>query len=354
MKLSTTLIVKDELENLKSLIPILKQFSDEIVVVDTGSKDGTLEFLSLDKEIVLKQIKWEYNFSKARNYSLSLATKDFILWIDADDRITEENIEKLNLIKSKLNSKKLYFIKLLNQADSTISYQLRIFPNNRDIHFKYPVHEQITYPEQIYQIEFTNIEIVHIGYNNREDLEKKQVRNLKILENIEKKDYYINLQIAESYKILKKYINALKFFKKALNDPEIAEKNRELVGYILSEIYTILNLIGQESEAYSYLKIADDFSEFFPVIKYLLGKAFYKKNQLDKALSYFNEFLILHKNKIYFNPVPLKLEDSALYFIAKINIKMNNLETAKNILKYLLKKYPENKSYLRELKNATK
>lgn len=104
--ISTCIIVKNEIENIPGLVSDLRQFSEEIIIVDTGSTDGTLEWLEENKDNVLKldQFTWVDHFAEARNYSFSKATKDWIFWCDADDRISPELIEEIKELKKSINS----------------------------------------------------------------------------------------------------------------------------------------------------------------------------------------------------------------------------------------------------------
>lgn len=103
--ISTCIIIKNEIENIPDLINDLRQFSDEIIMVDTGSTDGTLEWLYENQDDVLKlyHYDWIDHFGEARNYSFSKATKDWIFWCDADDRISPELIEELIRLKDKID-----------------------------------------------------------------------------------------------------------------------------------------------------------------------------------------------------------------------------------------------------------
>ena len=98
--LSLCMIVKDEEKTLARCLNSVKSFIDEIIIVDTGSKDKTKEIAkSFNAQIY--DFKWISDFSAARNFSFSKATSDYILWLDGDDFIDDENISKIeNLLKS--------------------------------------------------------------------------------------------------------------------------------------------------------------------------------------------------------------------------------------------------------------
>lgn len=86
---SLCMIVKDEGETLRRCLDSAKGLVDEIVVVDTGSGDDTV---SIAREYTDKvyEFDWIEDFSAARNYSFSKAEMDYILWLDADDVIEED------------------------------------------------------------------------------------------------------------------------------------------------------------------------------------------------------------------------------------------------------------------------
>ena len=88
------MIVRNEEANLPhSLAPITPYF-DEVVVVDTGSKDATV---SLAKQYGAKVFEstWRNDFSYARNQSIERASGDWILWFDADNRMEIEDAKKI-------------------------------------------------------------------------------------------------------------------------------------------------------------------------------------------------------------------------------------------------------------------
>ena len=86
--LSVTLIVKNEAQNLARLLPQLT-FADEVIVVDTGSTDDTLTVAKKFTNNVYN-FTWCDDFSKARNYAISRATCDYVMWLDADDIVPDD------------------------------------------------------------------------------------------------------------------------------------------------------------------------------------------------------------------------------------------------------------------------
>jgi glycosyltransferase involved in cell wall biosynthesis len=97
------MIVKNEENTISRCLESVKDIVDEIIIVDTGSNDRTKEIVSNFKANIY-DFAWIDDFSAARNYSFSKATKDYILWLDADDVILPQDIEKFKQIKETLDT----------------------------------------------------------------------------------------------------------------------------------------------------------------------------------------------------------------------------------------------------------
>ena len=95
---SLCMIVKNEEENLGKCLKSLQGIVDEMIVVDTGSEDRTVD---IAKEFGAKvyDFKWTGDFSEARNYSFSLATCDYIYSADADEELDEDNRQRFIRLK---------------------------------------------------------------------------------------------------------------------------------------------------------------------------------------------------------------------------------------------------------------
>ena len=84
---SACMMVRNEQEMLPRCLDALKDVVDEIVIVDTGSTDRTMEIASSYDKVKIYEHPWEDDFSKHRNQSISYATKDWVLIIDADEEL---------------------------------------------------------------------------------------------------------------------------------------------------------------------------------------------------------------------------------------------------------------------------
>lgn len=95
--LSLCMIVKNEEKNLASAIQSVADIVDEIIIVDTGSTDGTIP-LAKDLATNFVQIPWNNDFSQARNISLEEARGKWILILDADEALHKNDLSKLKLL----------------------------------------------------------------------------------------------------------------------------------------------------------------------------------------------------------------------------------------------------------------
>ena len=96
------MIVKNEEDVIARCLESVKDIVDEIIIVDTGSTDQTKEIAQKFTNQIY-DFKWVNHFAKARNFSFSKATKDYQMWLDADDIITEEERAKILELKKTLD-----------------------------------------------------------------------------------------------------------------------------------------------------------------------------------------------------------------------------------------------------------
>lgn len=100
--ISLCMIVKNEEATIGRCLQCVKDIVDEIIIVDTGSSDKTKEIAKQYTDKIY-DFEWIDDFAAARNYSFSHATKDYIIWLDADDILLTEDIDKFKLLKETLD-----------------------------------------------------------------------------------------------------------------------------------------------------------------------------------------------------------------------------------------------------------
>jgi hypothetical protein len=184
------MIVRDEAEHLPACLASAAGLADEVVVVDTGSKDDTRP-IALAHGARVHDFPWEDNFAAARNESIRHARGRWILWLDADDRLTPESREKLgellrSISTSTENTAYLMTVSSPGPDGGPMFETLhaRLFQNDPRIRWEYRVHEQIV--PAIHRsggsLQDTDISIVHIGYAQPSAVTAKWTRNLRLLD----------------------------------------------------------------------------------------------------------------------------------------------------------------------------
>lgn len=270
MKISVCIITKNEENNINECLKSIYSKFDEIIVVDTGSNDKTKKIASEYTDKIFDFI-WCNDFSKARNYSLSKATNDWIIVIDADEIIVDIQMETLQRIIK--DEEKVGRIKRINSFEDDNETKKYIERVNRLFNKKYYEYEGIIHEQLINKNKSTyetiNIPITfdHIGYTkdvvNRTNKIQRNIRLLKEALKNNKSDSYINYQLGKSYFMDKDYENAYKYFYDAINK----ETNYSLefvVDLIVSFGYTFLNLKEYERaiELEKYNNYYDNISDY--------------------------------------------------------------------------------------------
>lgn len=97
-RISLCMIVRNEEVTLARCLASVKEAIDEIIIVDTGSTDRTKE-IATSFGAVLYDYEWIDNFGAARNYCFEQATQPFIMWLDADDVIEKDDLQRLKALK---------------------------------------------------------------------------------------------------------------------------------------------------------------------------------------------------------------------------------------------------------------
>lgn len=302
--ISVCIITKNESENLRKCLTSVSRYPAEIVVVDTGSTDDSIE---VAKEFTsnVYTFDWCDDFSAARNYAASVAPTDFILALDTDECVEEADFEKAEaLILSNPNATGRILIKnAFYQNDETMICSERIsrLYSRTNSSYDGKIHEQISATAHI-DIPIT---IFHTGYLiSEKDKKSKANRNLTLLINELTTNFsnynnpanysdddllklgYLTFQIGKVYYFTKDYVDAYNWFEYTLSlglDSSVSFMEETVTTFIYSSIKT-----GKASAA-------EFVTAYYEVYRYsadfllALGLLYMNLTEFDTAITTFNE-----------------------------------------------------------------
>lgn len=294
--ISLCMIVKNEENNLVRCLNSVKDVVDEIIIVDTGSSDGTVEIAkSFGANVYFHP--WEGDFSKARNYSMKYATGKWILILDADEEFEKCHGPKLNEIVRNNNSSVVSFVVKNLYKESTqecYANSIRLIRNFNGAYYDGIVHNALKYSgHNIY----TNISIIHYGYNGSSDkMEKKFIRTTTLLKKqVEKspEDPTPHRYLGMAYMGMNMYDEAITESKMAINftnEKDIKVYNILISFYIISASYLEKGRLG-ESEVYALksIEINDRFIDGYCILSFV----YYNQEEYDKFFFNSEKYLAL-------------------------------------------------------------
>src|SRR5690606_11261378 len=184
LDLSVCSIVRDEAANLPGMIACGPAGRVEWIVVDTGSRDATRELLA-GAGIEAADFPWRDDFSAARNHSLTLANRGWILWLDADDRVEDGFWDAIApLLDGPRLAYRLVVRSPRENSRGECFRQIRLFPNRLGIGFEGRIHEQLgtSLRKRKVAVEQLDLEILHLGYDTAAKREAKLKRNLALMD----------------------------------------------------------------------------------------------------------------------------------------------------------------------------
>ena len=215
MKLSVCLIVKNEADVLARCLNCARKFADEIVVADTGSDDGTVEIANRLADKVV-HFDWADDFAAARNFSFKHASCDLVMWLDADDVVTDVNAAKIAALKQREDfdvAYLLYAAAFDGDTPTFTYYRERIFRRALNPRWTGAVHEVVeTKGRIIYSDACIYHKKVKVGEPDRNlKIYLRQIREGKKLDARQKfyygRELYYNGLYAECAAVLERYLD---------------------------------------------------------------------------------------------------------------------------------------------------
>ena len=295
LPISVCMISKNEEQHIDECLKRLKPYRYEIVLVDTGSTDRTVEIASKYTDKIY-HFEWVNDFSAARNFSFAQASNDWVLVIDCDDYV--ESIDEKKLLELMTNNpRSIGQILTRNRfiQDGQTSYEnvyVSRFMNRKYYQFEGKIHEQFEPLSADIQKKYFRTPVIatHVGYDGpEEEMRAKSLRNITLLEEELKTtgpDAYLYYQLGQSCMKIKDYEKAYEWFDLGLSmDVEPA------LDYVQTMVesygYCLLNLKRYE-EALQLVNIYDVFAIRADFV-FLMGLIYMNNGLLTEAIDEFKK-----------------------------------------------------------------
>jgi tetratricopeptide (TPR) repeat protein len=354
LTLSLCMIVRDEEQMLPRCLAAVASAVDEIVIVDTGSADSTVE---IAKSFGAKVIEhpWTGSFSEARNISFEAATGDWLLYLDADEVLVGEDVRALRALTTQTWREAFYLVETsytgeLGDGGAMVNNALRVFRNRPEYRFTERLHEQIAHTLPTYvpgRVEQTAVRITHYGYlGSVRDAKGKSVRNIELLRQQAAESPstpFLHFNLGSEYIAAGELTAAAQELKLArqLLTADGAMLSCEYAPALMTRLVTALHMCGRITEAQT---AAAEALVLFPELTDLvLAQA-----RLAETLDEHDEAVRLYHRAIDLGDAPARygpIVGSGTFLprlaLAELYLKMGEIPTARDNLEWCVEHHPE-------------
>lgn len=299
-KLSLCMIVRDEEQTLERCIASVRGAVDEIVVGDTGSRDGTVALAErLGARVV--SVPWRDDFAWARNQVIAQATGDWILSLDADEELGAGTAPHLRALIARPSSGLRCYRLLLrhHQRDGEVIeyYYTRLFPRHPAIRYQSAIHETVvhaTKPEALEYVATDEVVVEHWGYAEKA-IGPRWERNLELLERAAAaapSDPFYVYKIGQHYLGAGRHREALEYLERSIS---LAGGTR--YGYLAQAYGAALSALiqlGAEESAVTLGRAGTKRYADYPALWYYLGTAHLLRGEHRKAARCYQRARELH------------------------------------------------------------
>ena len=347
--ISLCMIVKNEEDVIARCLQSVRGIVDELIVVDTGSTDRTIEIAESEEAAVYSR-EWRNDFAFARNESIELAKGAWILVLDADEVLAEgQDVALRELLAAHPNADG-FFLRIHNffgvesrQTGSSISASLRLFRNKPRYRYNSRIHEQIVQPiltaNPSAQLLYTDIRINHGGYLPEVVHKKNKVQRnmdllLRELEHTDNEGFHrYNLGI--EYMRTNEHEKAIEQFhlSRTLTDYRITSFGHIA---ILREI-NCMQILGRWEEAAKLCEEAATSLGNFPDLYLVLGRIHYQLQQWHEADKAFRKAIEIGEAPPQYTSVSGSGTYSAYFHLGKTREQLHDYEGAIDCYTHALK-----------------
>ena len=353
LKISACYMVKNEENNLPRSLESIKPAVDEIIIVDTGSTDKTVEIAeSYDAKII--KTTWKDDFSTPRNMAIDAATGDWIIFLDADEYFASPN--KVRSAITKLADSTTIIIPRIDideeqEKELNHDWSMRIFRNVDYLRYRGLIHEHLTNikdGKMPYVFGSSDLTIYHTGYAASKIKQKLQ-RNLELIEQEEKTLGHRpqhDITLADCYMGLGDYEKVIHYVKKALNS-----STKELTGRgrLYRNLMNAMRNLDQPDD--EVLKVIEEAIRILPQLPEFYAEraiTLCDLNRLDEAYDSFKKSLTMWENMssdTYENSYYPRIRDVVYAQLAELERLKGNIKEAKRNIAEAIKIAPHNQMY---------
>lgn len=328
------MIVKNEEQVIQQCLESVKDVVDEMIIVDTGSTDSTVDICKSFGANVF-EFAWTGGFATARNYSLQQATGDWILWLDADEKLDQaDGIHIRNILEAE--KAHIGLVKLMNYIgggdennETYIIYHHRLLRNKMGFQFDGIIHEKLNVNEVVdgkVNAQVIEATIHHYGY--LEDIVQKQnktERNLYLLEQAKQEpdyDPWVDYHIASEFNRLQRYQEAFTAVNTSLY--RFIERKQKPPSLLYTLKYSLMLSTGSYQEAYPGIEKAIEIYPNYVDLHFYKGVIFFLKKRYQDAIAIFQHCLTLGEENMQYLILQGVGSFYAWYYIGKCHEGMDN------------------------------
>ncbi len=335
---------------LEALQPLRNGIESELIIVDTGSTDDTIEIARKYTHKVYFHT-WNNDFAAMRNITVSYAKGQWLFVLDADE-IMQDAEGIIKFFKSSHCKKyNVGMVKIKNYSKGKEEFSsetpaARLFKNEKEFRYEGAIHEQPTIKPPVYVLDTV---LLHYGYDSADKdlMERKFIRNTEIIKKeleIDPENFYMWFQLSQSYAMYNDDKEATKCAEKAY---EIGKAKEGYLGNRMY-IYSQLTRMYYKMKQYEKLERAcedainerDGYIDFYC----MLGNAKQMLSKNEEAIESYQKYLKLYHD---YERSPAASDNASVTY-------MRNMDTYEKIHVHLAALYLKQKEYSKALEYVYK